>query len=86
MIMSEYVSLGKRVSVSAIRDYLFVKKIDKGDSLILNIADYEHVLEEIKKSGEPVDIPLNIFGVLIVKDRNGDVPIGKVQIVEDDKM
>lgn len=84
--MSEFVSIGKRVSIAAIRDYLFSKKIEKGDSLILNIADYEHILEEIKKSGEPVDIPLNVFGVLIVKDKSGDIPIGKVQIVEDDKM
>ena len=84
--MSEFVSMGKRVSIAAIRDYLFSKKIEKGDSLILNIADYEHILEEIKKSGEPVDIPLNVFGVLIVKDKSEDIPIGKVQIVEDDKM
>ena len=83
--MSEFVSIGK-VSIAAIRDYLFAKKIEKGDSLVLNIADYEHLVEDIKNSGEPIDIPLNVFGVLIVKDTNGSVPAGKVQIIGDDKM
>lgn len=84
--MSEYTNIGSRISVSAIRNYLFAKKIEKGDSVVLNIIDYEHLVEEIKKKSEPIEIPLNIFGVLIVKDKSGRVPIGKVQIVEDDKM
>lgn len=83
--MSEFVTIGK-VSVASIRDYLFAKKIEKGDSLVLNIADYEHLIEEIKNSDDPIDIPLNVFGVLIVKDTGGNVPAGKVQIVENDKM
>lgn len=83
--MSEFVVVGK-ISVASIRDYLFTKKIDKGDSLVLNPMDYEHLVEDIKNSGEPVDIPLNVLGVLLVKDTSGNVPLGKVQIVQDDKM
>lgn len=84
--MSEFVVVGKKISVAAIRDYLFAKRIDKGDSLVLNPMDFEHLIEEIKASDEPVDIPLNVFGVLILKDTSGDVPVGKVQIVENDKL
>lgn len=82
--MSEFVVVGKTISIAAIRDYLFAKKIDKGDSLVLNPMDYEHLLEEIRNSEEPIDIPLNVFGVLLVKDTSGDVPLGKVQIVKNE--
>lgn len=84
--MPEFVNIGEAVSIAAIRNYLFAKKIDKGDSLVLNASDYENIIEEIKNSHEPVDIPVNVFGVLIIKDPTGDVPTGKVQIVENDKM
>jgi hypothetical protein len=83
--MSEFVVIGKKISVAAIRDYLFSKRIDKGDSLLLNPMDYEQLVEEIKHSGEPVSIPLNVLGVLIVKDKNDEVPHGKVQIVKNEK-
>jgi hypothetical protein len=85
-IMPEYVVIGSKINTASIRDFLFAKRIDKGDSLVLNPIDYEHLLEEIKHSEEPIPIPLNVLGVLILKDPSGDVPVGKVQIVEDDKM
>lgn len=84
--MSEFVVVGKTISVAAIRDYLFTKRIDKGDSLVLNPMDFEHLTEEIKASDEPIDIPLNVLGVLILKDTSGEVPVGKVQIVVNDKI
>ncbi|RZJ52240.1 MAG: hypothetical protein EOO45_32060 [Flavobacterium sp.] len=84
--MSEFSFIGDAISIASIRDYLFTKKIDKGDSLVLNPHDYENITEEIKNSDEPIDIPLNVFGVLIVKDTTGEVPAGKVQIVVNDKM
>lgn len=84
--MSEFVVIGNHISTAAIRDYLFAKKIDRGDSLVLNIQDFEHILDEIRQSEEPVDIPLNVLGVLLIKDTSGDVPVGKVQIVKNDKL
>ena len=84
--MPEFVVIGNEISIAAIRNYLFAKRIEKGDSLVLNPMDYEKLTEEIKASEEPIDIPLNVLGVLIVKDTSGDVPNGKVQIVGDDKM
>lgn len=84
--MPEFVVVGNPISIASIRDYLFAKKIDKGDSLVLNPMDFEHILDEIRNSGDPVDIPLNVLGVLLIKDTTGEVPNGKVQIVEDDKM
>ncbi|MNK15880.1 hypothetical protein D3C87_340340 [compost metagenome] len=86
MIMSEFVILGSTISIASIRSYLFSKKIDKGDSLLLNPADYENLLEEIRSSDEPIDIPINVLGVLLIKDTNDNVPSGKVQIVKNEKL
>lgn len=84
--MSEFVVLGNTISVASIRSYLFSKKIDKGDSLVINPMDYENLLDEIRNSDEPLDIPLNVLGVLLIKDTTGNVPLGKVQIVENEKL
>lgn len=81
--MAEYVALGERVSIASIRNYLFEKKIDRGDTLVLSNLDYSHVVEEIKHSEETIDIPLNVLGVMLVKSE--DVPVGKVQIVKNEK-
>ncbi|MBE99805.1 hypothetical protein [Flavobacterium coralii] len=74
------------VSVASIRNYLFDKRIDKGDSIVLNPADYEHLLEDIKQSGEPIDVPLNVLGVLIVKDNAAEVPAGKIRVIKNESM
>lgn len=84
--MSEFVVLGNTISVASIRSYLFSKKIDKGDSLVINPMDYENLLDEIRNSEEPVDIPLNVLGVLLIKDTTGNVPLGKVQIIKNEKL
>jgi hypothetical protein len=84
--MSEFVVVGHAISIASIRDYLFAKKIDKGDTLVLNPTDYESIGEEIKNSEEPIDIPVNVLGVLLVKDTTDSVPVGKVQIVKNDKL
>lgn len=84
--MPEYVVIGSKINTASIRDFLFAKRIDRGDSLVLNPIDYEHLLEEIRHSGETIPVPLDVLGVLITKDPSGEVPLGKVQIVEDDKM
>jgi len=84
--MSEFVVIGNHISTAVIRDYLFAKKIDKGDSIVLNAMDFEHILDEIRQSDEPVDIPLNVLGVLLIKDTSDNVPVGKVQIVKNEKL
>jgi len=84
--MSEFVVIGNNISTATIRDYLFAKKIDKGDSLVLNVSDYENILDEIRNSDEPIDIPVNVLGVLLIKDTSGDVPAGKVQIVKNEQL
>jgi hypothetical protein len=84
--MSEFVVIGSKITIAVIRNYLFTKKIDKGDTLVLNPMDYEHLIGDVKESGEAIDIPLNVLGVLLVKDTSGDVPLGKIQIIENDKL
>ncbi|MES2486434.1 MAG: hypothetical protein V4581_10890 [Bacteroidota bacterium] len=82
--MSEFVVVGDHITVVSIRSYLFAKKIDQGDSLVINPMDYEHLIGDIKNSGEPIDIPLNVLGVLLVKDTSGNVPVGKIQIIKNE--
>lgn len=84
--MSEFAIVAHGISIESLRDYLLAKKIDKGDSLVLNPADYETILEEIRNSDEGIDIPLNIFGVLLIKDITDTVPTGKVQVIETEKL
>jgi hypothetical protein len=84
--MSEFVVVGDHITVASIRSYLFAKKIDKGDTLVLNPMDFEHLIGDIKESGEAIDIPLNVLGVLLVKDASGEVPVGKLQIVKNEKL
>jgi hypothetical protein len=84
--MSEFVTIGHAISIAAIRDYLFAKRIDQGDTLVLSEQDYHHISEEILSSGEPVDIPVNVLGVLLSKDTTGNIPVGKVQIVKNEKL
>ena len=84
--MSEFVVIGHAISVASIRDYLFAKKIDKGDSIVVNTHDYENLLNEIRNSDEPIDIPVNVLGVLLLKDTSGDVPAGKIQIIKNEKL
>lgn len=84
--MSEFVVVGDHITVASIRSYLFAKRIDKGDTLVLNPMDFEHLIGDIKESGEPIDIPLNVLGVLLVKDTSGDVPVGKLQIVKNEQL
>lgn len=79
--MAEYITIGN-VSAAAIRNFLIEKKIDKGDSLVFNPMDFEHLTDDIRESGEPIDIPLKYFGVRILKDDN--VPPGKLQIVKNE--
>ncbi|MBD3843888.1 MAG: hypothetical protein IE909_18825 [Campylobacterales bacterium] len=83
--MSQFIAAGKITSAS-LRNFIIEKKVDKGESLILNATDYSHLIEDIKQSGDAIDVPLYILGVLIAKDTSNEIPAGKIQIVSDDKM
>ena len=82
--MAEQFFIGSNISFQTIRDYIFEHKINKGDTVVLNPLNYEQILEEIRKSSEPIPVPLNVFGVLLVKDTTGSVDIGKVQFVKNE--
>ena len=46
--------------------------------------NYQSILEEIKNSEEGIDIPINVFGVLLVQ--HDSVEVGKVQIVKNEHL
>jgi hypothetical protein len=83
--MSQQFFIGDKISFKSIRDYIFDHKVNKGDSIVLNPMNYKSIIEEIKHSGEEtLEIPINIFGVLLIQDDS--VELGKVQIVKNENL
>jgi len=82
--MSQQFFIGNPISFKSLRDYIFDHKINKGDSIVLNPLNYQSILEEIKNSEEEIDIPINVFGVLLVQ--HDSVEVGKVQIVKNEHL
>lgn len=84
--MSEFIFIGNTISVYALRDYIMRHKIDAGDSLVLNPHDFEIIIQEIKTSAEGLhDFPVKLLEVIITKDTTNTIPIGKLQIVKNEK-
>lgn len=84
--MSEFIFIGDNISVYLLRDYIMRHKIDATDSLILNPHDFEMILHEVKTSPEGLtDFPIKILDVIIAKDTTNAIPIGKLQIVKNEK-
>ena len=84
--MSQQLTLGKEISVRLLRDYIIEHKINPGDSIVLNPLNFEHLIEEARKSPEGVEIPLKILGIVIAKDNNASVDVGKIQIVKNEHL
>ena len=68
--------------MAVLRDYIFDHKVNRGDTIVLSIQDYERILDEIRHSPEGVPVPINILGVLLTKDPSGDVENGKIWIAD----
>ncbi len=81
--MSQQFTLG-HISMAVLRDYIFDHKVNRGDTIVLSIQDYERILDEIRHSPEGVPVPINILGVLLTKDPSGDVENGKIWIVKNE--
>lgn len=84
--MGQQVFIGSTISFKSLRDYIFVHKINKGDTVAIHPQNYEAILEEIKKSEEPIEVPIDVFGVLIVKDTTDTVEPGKVLIIKNEAL
>ncbi len=84
--MSEFIFIGNKISVYSLRDYIMRHKIDAGDTLVLNAHDFDTIVHEMKASAEGLhDFPVKLLEVIITKDSTDSVPIGKIQIVKNDK-
>ena len=81
--MSQQFKIGK-ITFASLRDYIFEHKVNRGDTIVLSVQDYEHILEEIRNSDEPVPVPINVLGVLLGKDTSGEVENGKIRIVKNE--
>jgi len=84
--MSNFISIGKTITIPLLRDYIITHKVNPGDHIVLNLHDLKELHHEMKQSSETVpDIPLNLLGVIITQDAADVVPIGKFQIVKNEK-
>lgn len=80
--MSQYLSLADKISFSSLYNYIFLNKIPAADIVLLNIADYEALIYEMRtKSEQGIKIPIKILEVHITSDPDDLVPIGQIQIV-----
>ncbi|WP_343623843.1 hypothetical protein [Flavobacterium lindanitolerans] len=85
--MSQQIIIGNPISFKSIRDYIFNHKVNKGDCIVLNPLNYKSLIEEIKHSHEEtIEIPINVFGVLLVRDETDSVELGKIQIVKNENL
>lgn len=84
--MSEQIFIGSNISFHLLRDYIFDHKVNKGDSIVLHPLNYEHILEEMRHSESGIEIPVNVFGIRIVKDNSGSVDIGKISIIKNENL
>lgn len=84
--MSGYINIGKRITLPLLRDYIITHKIDQGDTIVLNLHDLKTLVQEAKASEETLpDFPLTMLGVILTQDPTDAVPIGKIQIVKNEK-
>lgn len=80
--MSEYLFIGTKITFPLLRDYIISHKVNPGDFVVLNPLDFEEIVHEMRTTGDGVpDIPIKMLGVLINQDATGNVPVGKIQIV-----
>lgn len=80
--MSEYLFIGTKITFPLLRDYIISHKVNPGDFVVLNPKDFEELIHEMQTTGDGVpDIPVKMLGVLINQDTTGNVPVGKIQIV-----
>jgi hypothetical protein len=84
--MSQQFTLGKEISVRLLRDYVIEHKVNKGDSIVLSALNFEHIVEEIKRSPEGLMVPIKILDVIIAKDNTSTVETGKIQIVKNENL
>ncbi|WP_298154851.1 hypothetical protein [Flavobacterium sp.] len=84
--MSAFISIGHRITVASLRDFIITHTLNAGDSLVVSSQDFQELVHEIKSSSEGIpDIPFNLLGVNILQDPTDAVPVGKLQIVKNEQ-
>lgn len=82
--MAKEIFIGSDISFKTLRDYIFDHKINRGDTIALHPMNYEKILDEIRNSSEEIEIPINIFGILLV--HSDSVELGKIQIIKNENL
>jgi hypothetical protein len=85
--MSEFISIGNKVTMPSIRDYIITHRINQGDTIVVSQTDHRELIQEAKDTSETLpDFPMKIMGVIIAPDTTDSVPVGKVQIIKNEEM
>ena len=84
--MSNYISIGENITFSSIREYISNNKIGAESTILLNIADFEALIFEMRThTQEGIDLPIRLQEVLITSDTTDTVPKGKILLKENHK-
>ena len=84
--MSDYISIGENITFSSIREYISNNEIAAGNTILLNIADFEALIFEMRThTQEGIELPIKVQDVLITSDTTDTVPKGKILLKENHK-
>ena len=84
--MAQQFTIGREITMPLLRDYMIEHKVNRGDTIVLNPLNYQHIIDEIKNAGEGIPVPISILGVLLVKDTTDTVETGKIQIIKNENL
>ncbi len=85
--MSTLVTIGHSITFPVLRDYIITHRIDAGDSIVVHPNDYENLVLEVKHSDAgAAGLPIDVLGVRITHDGTDTIPIGKMQVVKNEKL
>lgn len=85
--MSTLITIGHAVTFPTLRDYIMSHRIDAGDSIVVHPNDYENLVREVKQSESGLaGLPIEVLGVLITHDGADTVPIGKIQVIKNERL
>lgn len=84
--MSTLVTIGHTITFPTLRDYIITHRIDSGDSIVVSPQDYEGLVHEVKQSGDGVaGLPIKVMGVLVTQDATDTIPVGKLQVIKNER-
>ncbi len=85
--MSEYISIGGKITLSSLREYIITNQIESENIIHLNIAHYESLIFEMRTNSEDgIELPIILHNIFITSDTTNSVPKDKIQLLQKDNV